>query len=113
MPEPPHQFFTITADRALAERWRAAVAPLGGTHVACDGLMTALRRMPEQPVDIVLVDPSGADLSIESVLQKIRHRAPGADLVLAMDGSREQSEGTARIDPAILDRWGASQPAAS
>jgi len=109
MPEKSHQFFSITADRALAERWRAAVAPLGGTHVACDGLMTALRRLPEQRVDFVLVDPTGADLSIEAVLQKIRHRAPGAELVLAMDGSHGTPEDTSRVDSVILERWGASR----
>ncbi len=94
------QFFSITHDTPLAERWRAALAPLGGTHTACDSLVTALRRLPEQPSDIILIDPSGNELAVDTLLQKIRHRAPGADLLVAHDLSAD------RIETSSLERWG-------
>ncbi len=102
MPEKPHQFFSVTTDRPLAERWRTALAPLGGTHTACDGLMTALRRLPERALDVILLDPASADLGIEQMLQKARLRAPGADLLLMAAESTP-------IDESILERWGATR----
>jgi DNA-binding NtrC family response regulator len=99
MAERALQILSITHDTPLGERWRDALGRLGGTYTACDGMITALRRIPEQPIDIVLVDPSGADLPVDAVLQKIRHRAPDADLVLVTD------PGVA-VDATSLERWG-------
>ncbi|MBI5867688.1 MAG: sigma-54-dependent Fis family transcriptional regulator [candidate division Zixibacteria bacterium] len=109
MPASSYQFFSVTSDRALAERWRAGLAPLGGTHSACDGLMTALRRLIERPVDIALIDPSGTDLSVDAVLQKIRLRAPSADLILVTEDSPGTGSERPQTDRAVLERWGAIQ----
>ncbi|GAB4319845.1 MAG: hypothetical protein Kow0074_09700 [Candidatus Zixiibacteriota bacterium] len=93
------QILSVTGDEGLAGRWREGVTPLGGTHTACDGMITALRRLPERPLDIVLLDPTASDLPIDTLLQKVRHRAPGADIVLALDSATQ-------IDTTILERWG-------
>ncbi len=99
MADPTLQILSVTDDDTLAGRWRQGTVPLGGTHTACDGMVTALRQLPERPLDILLIDPSAGDLPIDTLLQKIRHRAPTADIVLALDS-------TTHIDSTILERWG-------
>jgi DNA-binding NtrC family response regulator len=95
------QFFSITSDSQLAERWRTALAPLGGTHTACDSMVATLRRLPEQPIDVILLDPSGSERTVDSLFQKIRHRAPGADIIVASDAGSEMGASS-------IERWGVS-----
>jgi DNA-binding NtrC family response regulator len=94
----PRQFLSITSNPALTDRWRSALAPLGGTHTACDGLVTALRRIPELALDVILIDGAEIELTLERTLQKIRHRAPGADVLLMDDDAAGES----------LDPWSAA-----
>ena len=94
------QFFSITADHRLTEQWQSALGPLGGTYTACDGLVTGLRRLPEHSPDIVLIDTTGADLTIDAILTKVRHRAPNADLVVFTEGGTLGNTGP-------MDRWAA------
>lgn len=101
MAQQARQYLSITSNPALTERLRGAIAPLGGTHTACDGLVTALRRLPERPIDIIILDPSSAELTVDRTLQKIRHRAPGADILCA-------AENGAEIPASALDRWAAT-----
>jgi DNA-binding NtrC family response regulator len=93
------QLFSVTGDRDLATRWREACAPLGGSHTAVDGLVTAFRLLPETAYDIVLIDPAETGLPFGQLLSKLRLRAPGADLLVAT-GEPDQENAT------TLDRWG-------
>ena len=95
-----HHICTITADRALAGVWRDAIEPLGGSHTAFDGLMTALRRLGDHVPDIILVDVAPAGISDEQVALKIRHRAPATDLLVAGNSHP--------IAPSALGHWGAT-----
>ena len=99
MPTQHPQFFSITADRDLARSWREALDPLGGTHTAVDGLLTALRRLADSAPDIILVDPAGSGLSLNQLGVKLRHRATAADILLADDEQKPPAS-------MALDRWG-------
>lgn len=81
----PIHICSITADSAVAELWRAAIEPLGGSHTAFDGLVTALRRLADHTPDIVLVDPSTMGIDGDHLALKIRHRIPSADLLIGID----------------------------
>lgn len=78
----PHHICTITSDSQLADLWRAAIEPLGGSHTAFDGLITALRRLGEHTSDIILADLSGSGISDEQLAIKVRHRSPSSDLLV-------------------------------
>ncbi|MEW5875169.1 MAG: sigma-54 dependent transcriptional regulator [Candidatus Zixiibacteriota bacterium] len=106
MSSPTLQFLSITSNPSLTDRWRTAIAPLGGTHTACDGLVTALRRIPERPLDAILLDSAQVELTLDRTLRKIRHRAPEADLLVVTD---ETTDAT----PGMLERWSASVVGAS
>src|SRR5512134_342341 len=85
MAKGPLHICTVTADPALAEIWRDAIAPLAGSHTAFDGLLTGLRRLPEHAPDIILIDRSASDINDDQLALKIRHRSPSSDLLLAGD----------------------------
>jgi DNA-binding NtrC family response regulator len=91
-------FCSITADPLLVSRWRAALEPLGGSHTAFDGFVTALRRLADQTPDLLLVDPAVAGINLDQLGVKIRHRAPGADLLIVDDGSSSR-------DARPIERW--------
>ncbi|HWO57221.1 MAG TPA: sigma-54 dependent transcriptional regulator [bacterium] len=101
------QICTITADPRLAEHWRRAIEPFGGSHTAFDGLMTALRRLADRSPDIILLDLANAGLTVEQLTAKVRHRAPMADLLLV-----EDAEPGGWSKPAtwrdLSARWGAN-----
>lgn len=78
---------TVTADSALAESWREAIAPLGGSHTAFDGLVTALRRLGEHAPEIILIDRFASDINDDQLAQKVRHRSPSSDILLTGDGA--------------------------
>jgi len=102
---------TITPDAKLAEIWRAVIEPLGGSHTAFDGLITALRRLTEHVPDIILADPSAAGISDDQLALKIRHRSPTSDLLISGDAVDQQWHERDRAhDSAVteLSRWAVS-----
>ncbi|MEW5701886.1 MAG: sigma-54 dependent transcriptional regulator [Candidatus Zixiibacteriota bacterium] len=99
MPEIHPQFLTITADGELSRSWREALQPLGGTHTAVDGFLTALRRLADGAPDVLLIDPTGGGLSTDQLAVKLRLRAPIADILVA-------GEELGSPEDAVHDRWG-------
>lgn len=99
MPDPAPQFFSVTADTEMAARWRAALEPLGGTHTAVEGFLSAFRQLSVGAPDIILCDRVGSDLPLNQLFAKLRLRAPGADLLIAAADGPE-------IDPVVMERWG-------
>jgi DNA-binding NtrC family response regulator len=96
----PLHICTVTADSALAENWRTAIEPLGGSHTAFDGLVTALRRLGELSPEIILIDRSASDINDDQLALKIRHRSPSSDTLLTADGAE-----FARHSSAMVSHW--------
>lgn len=104
-----HHICTITSDLHLAEDWRAAIEPLGGSHTAFDGLITALRRLSEHAPDIILADLGATGISDDQLALKIRHRSPTSDLLISgemADKHWQERDRSTEPDVTELSTWG-------